>query len=86
MLCNVKIDMKVNIQYNSKNTRSEVGHIQYDIFSSFILSCFCKNNHGCLSVMQSLQYKNLYKAVSPARADKDRQKSIERQIKVVGKE
>ena len=24
---------------------------------------FVKNNHGCLGVMQSLQYKNLSKAV-----------------------
>ena len=34
--------MEANIQYNSKNTRSEVGCIQYDIFSSFILSFFFK--------------------------------------------
>ena len=78
--------MKVDIWYNSKNTRSEVGCIQYGIFSSFIISCFQKINHGCLSVMQSLQYKNLCKAVSHTRADKDRISQKERQTKAVGKE
>ena len=46
-----------------------------------------KNNHGCLSVMQSLQYKNLCKAVSRARQREKRQKKpVERQTKEVGKE
>ena len=31
--------------------------------SSYPVFVFVKNNHGCLGVMQSLQYKNLSKAV-----------------------
>ena len=32
--------------------------------SSYPVFVFLQNNHGCFSVMQSLQYKNLCKAVS----------------------
>ena len=33
---------------------------------------FVKNNHGCLGVMQSLQYKNLSKAVLKRDTDQKR--------------
>ena len=42
--------------------------------SSYPVFVFLQNNHGCLSVMQSLQYKNLCKAVSKQREVESRPK------------
>ena len=56
--------------------------------SSYPVFVFLQNNHGCLSVMQSLQYKNLCKAVSKNthRERESTDQSRQRQTKAVGKE
>ena len=50
--------------------------------SSYPVFVFLQNNHGCLSVMQFLQYKNLCKAVSKTH----RGKEVESRPKAVGRE
>ena len=71
MLCNVK---RIN-EWSVESIRAQGNCISPYIFSSFILSCvfdFMKNNHGCLGVMQSLQYKNLSKAALKRDTDQKR--------------
>ena len=65
MLCNVKKDKKVNIWYSALEWKVTVFSDIYFPASSYpvFVFVFVQNNHGCLSVMQSLQYKSLCKAV-----------------------
>ena len=57
--------MKVNIQYSALEWKVTVFCAIYLPASSYpvLVFVFVQNNHGCLSVMQSLQYKTLSKAV-----------------------
>ena len=55
--------MKVNIWYNTLEQKVTVFNTTYFPASSYPVFVFVQNNHGCLSVMQSLQYKILCKAV-----------------------
>ena len=64
MLCNCKKDMKVNIWYSALEQKATVFSAIYFPASSYPVFVFVQNNCGCLSVMQSLQYKILCKAVS----------------------
>ena len=56
--------MKANIWYNALEWKVTVFSTIYFPASSYPVSVFVQNNHGCLSVMQSLQYRILCKAVS----------------------
>ena len=60
-----KMNMKANIQYNALKQKVTVFRAIYFPASSYHVFCFCfvQNNHGCFSVMQSLQYKISCKAV-----------------------
>ena len=51
----------MNSQYRAVEQKVAVIHPIYFPASSYPV--FLKNNHGCLGVMQFLQYKNLSKAV-----------------------
>ena len=58
--------MKGNIWYNAlewKVTVFSTIYFQLHLIL-FLFFVYVQNNHGCLSVMQSLQYKILRKAVS----------------------
>ena len=74
MLCNVKKDTKVNIWYSALEWKVTVFCAIYFPASSYpvLVFVFVQNNHGCLSVMQSLHYKTLSKAVLIWR-DKEKQ-------------
>ena len=56
----------MNIQYNALKWKVNVFSTIYFPASSYpvFVFFFVQNNHDCLSVMQSLQYKILCKAVS----------------------
>ena len=51
------MDMKANIWYNALEQKVTVFSTIYFPPSSYPVFVFVQNNHGCLSVMQSLQYK-----------------------------
>ena len=55
----------MNIQYSALEWKVTVFCAIYFPASSYpvLVFVFVQNNHGCLSVMQSLQYKTLSKAV-----------------------
>ena len=55
----------MNSQYRAIEQKVTVFHPIYFPASSYpvFVFVFVKNNHGCLGVMPSLQYKNLSKAV-----------------------
>ena len=55
--------MKVNSWYSALEWKVTVCHPIYFPASSYPVFVFVQNNHGCLGVMQSLQYKTLSKAV-----------------------
>ena len=55
--------MNVNIQYSALEQKVTVFHTIYFPASSYPVFVFVQNNHGCLGVMQSFQYKTLSKAV-----------------------
>ena len=63
--------MKANIWYSALEWKVTVFSAIYFPASSYPVFVFVQNNHGCLSVMKSLQYKILCKAVPQER---DRQK------------
>ena len=67
--------MKANIQYNALEQMVTVFSTIYFPASSYpvFVFVFGQNNHGCLSVMQSLQYKILCRAV-PQRDRKEQTK------------
>ena len=66
--------MKVNIQYSALEQKVTLFSAIYFPASSYPVFIFVQNNHGCLSVVQSLQYKTLCKAVLQYRDRKSRQK------------
>ena len=66
--------MKANIQYSALEQKVTVFTTIYFPASSYPVFVFVQNNHGCLSVMQSLQYKTLGKAVLQYRDGKSRPK------------
>ena len=70
--------MKVNIQYNALERKVTVFSTIYFPASSYPVFVFVQNNHVCLSVMQSLQYKILCKAV-PQRDRKEQIKTVVRE-------
>ena len=74
MLCNVKRDTKANIQYSALEWKVTVFSAIHFPATSYPVFVFVQNNHGCLSVMQSLQYKTLGKAVLQDRDRKSRTK------------
>ena len=51
----------MNISYSALEQKVTVFHAIYFPASSYPV--FVQDNHGCLGVMQSLQYKTLSKAV-----------------------
>ena len=53
----------VNVWYSALEQKVTVFCIIYFPVSSYPVLVFVQNNHGSLSVMQSLQYKTLSKAV-----------------------
>ena len=53
----------MNSPYTAIEQKVTVFHPIYFPASSYPVFLFVKNNHGCLGVRQSLQYKNLSKAV-----------------------
>ena len=55
--------MKANIRYSALEWKVTVFCALYFLASSDPVFVFVQNNHGCLSVMQSLHYKILCKAV-----------------------
>ena len=71
--------MKANIQYSALEWKVTVFSTIYFPASSYPVLVFVfvfvfvlvQNNHGCLSVMQSLQYKIFFKAV-PQERDRER--------------
>ena len=68
--CVTKKDRKANIWYIELEQKVTVFSTIYFPASSypvFVFFIFVQNNHGCLSVMQSLQYKVLCKAVPQER-------------------
>ena len=67
--------MKANIQYNALEQKVTVFSTIYFPASSHPVFVFAQNNHGCLSVMQSLQYKILQKAVPQREIGKNRPSS-----------
>ena len=67
MLCNVTQMQKQISEIIIEGTLDQKLSVFSPIYfpaSSYPVFVFLSNNHGCLSVMQSLQYKNLCKAVS----------------------
>ena len=66
--------MKVNIWYSALEQKVTVFCAIYFPALSYpvLIFVFLQNNHGCLSVMQSLQYKILSKAVLQER-DQEKQ-------------
>ena len=57
----------MNIQYSALEQAVTVFSAIYFPASSHHVPVFVQSNHGCLSVMQSLQYKILCKAVPQER-------------------
>ena len=57
------MDKKVNSQYSALEWEVTVFLSIYFPALSYPVFVFVQNNHGCLGVMQSLQYKTLSKAV-----------------------
>ena len=55
--------MKANIQHSALEQKVTVFSAIYFPASSYPVFVFMQNNHGCLNVMQFLQYKILYKAI-----------------------
>ena len=55
--------MKVNSRYSTLEWKVTVFFTIYFPALSYPVFAFVQNNHGCLGVMQSLQYKTLSKAV-----------------------
>ena len=53
----------MNIQYSALEQKVTVFYTIYFPASSYPVFVFVQDNHGCLGVMQSLQYKTLCKAV-----------------------
>ena len=54
--------MKVNIQYSALEWKVTVFHAIYFPALSYLVFVLVQDNHGCLGVIQSLQYKTLSKA------------------------
>ena len=71
LLCNVKLIQRQIFGIIVRTLDQKLDYSVPYIFQLHLI-LFLKNNHGCLSVMQSLQYKNMCKAVSHIRADKER--------------
>ena len=70
-----KKDTKMNIIYSALEWKVTVFSTIYFPASSYPVFVFVQNNHSCLSVMQSLQYKTLCKAVPQERYTKADQSS-----------
>ena len=68
--------MKANIWYGALEWKVTVFSAIYFPASSYpvFVFVFVQNNHGCLSVMQPVQYKTLSKAVLQYRDRKSRPK------------
>ena len=64
----------MNIQYSGLEQKVTVFSVIYFRASSYPVSVFVQNNYDCLSVMQSLEYKTLCKAVLQYRESKSRPK------------
>ena len=64
--------MKVNIRYSALEWKVTVFRAIYFPALSYPVFVFVQDNHGCLGVMQSLQYKTLSKAVL---RERERQRS-----------
>ena len=64
----------MNIWYSALEWKVTVFSAIYFPASSYPVFVFVQNNHGCLSVMQSLQYKALSKAALQQRDRKGRPK------------
>ena len=75
-----KKDMKANIQYSALEWKVTVFSTVYFPVPSYPVFVFMQNNLGCLSVMQSLQYKILCKAVPQER---DRQKQTKAVVRAL---
>ena len=63
----------MNIQYSALEWKVTVFSAIYFPASSYPVFVFVQNNCGCLSVMQSLQYKTLCKAVPQEERDRQKQ-------------
>ena len=74
--------MRENIWYNALQQKVTVFSAIYFPASSYpvFVLFFVQNNHGCLSVMQSLQYKILCKALPQER---DRQKQTKAVVRAL---
>ena len=68
------MNTKVNIWYSALEQKVTVVHTIYFPASSYPVFVFVQNDHGCLSVMQSLQYKTLCKAVLQYKESESRPK------------
>ena len=62
----------MNIQYSALERKVTVFHAIYFPALSYPVFVFVQDNHGCLGVMQSLQYKTLSKGVL---RERERQRS-----------
>ena len=60
----------MNSQYSVLEQKVTVFHTIYFPATSYPVFVFVQNNHGCLGLMQSLQYKTLSKAVLRERKKK----------------
>ena len=60
----------MNIWYSALEWKVTVFHAIYFPALSYPVFVFVQDNHGCLGVMQSLQYKTLSKAVLRERETK----------------
>ena len=67
--------MKAIIQYNALEWKVTVFSTIYFPASSYPVFVFAQNKHGCLSVMQSLQYTILCKAVPQREIENSRPNS-----------
>ena len=72
--------MKVNSQYSAIEWRVTVFCAIYFPALSYPVFVSGKNNHGCLGVMQSLQYKTLSKAVLRFRYRETKKETRERRL------
>ena len=70
----------MNIQYSALEQKVTVFSAIYFAASSYPVFVFVQNNHGCLSLMESLQYKTLCKAVPQER---DRQKQTKAVVRAL---
>ena len=64
--------MKANIWNNALEWKVTVFSTIYFLASSYPVFVFAQNNHASLSVMQSLQYKILCKAVPERERERER--------------